>query len=158
MTLETKKAVAAVGSGLAAAVVVTGIVLTATQVRAQGAGLLVGYVLYALTILGIGMLITWYPNMKNYNWGFSMVDGKLRWRKNERVVDTGRTRLVLWPFITLCFELFGLFDFGADLWSHSWMETLKGVFVALLVVLLVAWCVIVMVEDRREAKKNDGRL
>ena len=145
-------------SALAVMVVVAGNILMATQIKSQGAGFFVGYLFYSLAILAGGMFITWMPNMKNYIWGFKMVDGRLKWRKDERVQDIRRTRLVWWPFITLCFELYGLFDYCNDLWQRPWTEALKNVFLALVPLLFFAWVIIVMVDERREAKKNNGQL
>lgn len=158
MTIESKKTIGMVGSALAVMVVVAGNILMATQIKSQGAGFFVGYMFYSLAILAGGMFITWLPNMKNYKWGFRMVDGRLKWCKDERTSDTHRTRLVWWPFITLCFELYGLFDYCNDLWQRPWTAMLMVVFVVLTLVLLFVWLGVVMVNDVREAKKNNGQL
>jgi len=158
MTIESKKTIGMVGSALAVMVVVAGNILMATQIKSQGAGFFVGYLFYSLAILAGGMFITWLPNMKNYKWGFQMVDGRLKWCKNERVSDIHRTRLVWWPFITLCFELYGLIDYCNDLWQRPWTEALKNVFLALVLLLLFAWVIIMIVDEYREAKKNNGQL
>jgi len=158
MTLESKKMFAMVGSGLAGAVTIAGIVLMAMQIRTQGAGFFVGYLFFALAILAGGMFITWMPNMKNYKWGFWMVDGHLKWRKNERITDVRRTRLVWWPLITFCFELYGLFEYCHDLWQRPWTETLMVVFGVITTGVLIAWVIIVTIYESREAKKNNGQL
>lgn len=158
MTLESKKTVALVGSALAAMVVVAGNILMATQIKSHGAGFFVGYMFYSLAILAGGMFITWLPNMKNNKWGFRMVDSRLKWCKNERVSDVRRTRLVWWPLITLCLELHGLFDYCNDLWLRPWIAMLMVVFVVLTLILLFVWLGVVMVNDVREAKKNNGQL
>ena len=147
-----------VGSALAVMVVVAGNILMATQIKSQGAGFFVGYLFYSLAILAGGMFITWMPNMKNYIWGFKMVDGRLKWRKDERTSDIRRTRLVWWPIITFCLELYGLFDYCNDLLQRPWTATLMVVFVVLTLVLLFVWLGVVMVNDVREAKKNNGQL
>lgn len=147
-----------VGSALAVMVVVAGNILMAMQIKSQGAGFFVGYLFYSLAILVGGMFITWLPNMKNYKWGFRMVDGRLKWRKDERVQDIRRTRLVWWPIITFCLELYGLFDYCNDLWQRPWTAMLMVVFVVLTLVLLFVWLGVVMVNDVREAKKNNGQL
>lgn len=147
-----------VGSALAVMVVVAGNILMAMQIKSQGAGFFVGYLFYSLAILAGGMFITWLPDMKNNKWGFRMVDGRLKWCKDERTSDIRRTRLVWWPFITLCFELYGLFDYCNDLWQRPWTATLMVVFVVLTLVLLFVWLGVVMVNDVREAKKNNGQL
>ena len=158
MTIESKKTIGLVGSALAVMVVVAGNILMATQIKSQGAGFFVGYLFYSLAILAGGMFIAWLPNMKNYNWGFQMVDGRLKWRKDERVQDIRRTRLVWWPIITLCFELYGLFDYCNDLWQRPWTGALMVVFAVITIVVFIAWVIIVMVDERREAKKNNGQL
>lgn len=147
-----------VGSALAVMVVVAGNILMAMQIKSQGAGFFVGYMFYSLAILAGGMFITWLPNMKNNKWGFRMVDGRLKWRKDERVSDIRRTRLVWWPIITFCLELYGLFDYCNDLWQRPWTATLMVVFVVLTLVLLFVWLGVVMVNEVREAKKNNGQL
>ena len=158
MTIESKKMIGMVGSALAVMVVVAGNILMATQIKSQGAGFFVGYLFYSLAILAGGMFITWLPNMKNYIWGFKMVDGRLKWCKDERVQDIRRTRLVWWSFITLCFELYGLFDYCNDLWQRPWTATLMFVFLALVLLLLFVWVIIMIVDEYREAKKNNGQL
>ena len=158
MTIERKKTIGMVGSALAVMVVVAGNILMATQIKSQGAGFFVGYLFYSLAILAGGMFITWMPNMKNYIWGFKMVDGRLKWRKDERTSDIRRTRLVWWPIITFCLELYGLFDYCNDLLQRPWTATLMVVFVVLTLVLLFVWLGVVMVNDVREAKKNNGQL
>lgn len=147
-----------VGSALAVMVVVAGNILMATQIKSQGAGFFVGYLFYSLAILAGGMFITWLPNMKNNKWGFRMVDGRLKWRKDKRTSDIRRTRLVWWPIITFCLELYGLFDYCNDLWQRPWTATLMVVFAVLTLVLLFVWLGVVMVNDVREAKKNNGQL
>lgn len=158
MTIESKKTIGMVGSALAVMVVVAGNILMATQIKSQGAGFFVGYMFYSLAILAGGMFITWLPNMKNYKWGFRMVDGRLKWCKDERTSDIRRARLVWWPIITFCLELYGLFDYCNDLWQRPWTATLMVVFVVLTLVLLFVWLGVVMVNDVREAKKNNGQL
>lgn len=158
MTIESKKTIGMVGSALAVTVVVAGNILMAMQIKSQGAGFFVGYMFYSLAILAGGMFITWLPNMKNNKWGFRMVDGRLKWCKDERVSDIRRTRLVWWPIITFCLELYGLFDYCNDLWQRPWTEALMVVFVVLTLVLLFVWLGVVMVNDVREAKKNNGQL
>lgn len=139
-------------------VVVAGNILMAMQIKSQGAGFFVGYLFYSLAILAGGMFITWMPNMKNYKWGFKMVDGRLKWCKNERVSDIHRTRLVWWPIIIFFFELYGLFDYCNDLWQRPWTETLMVVFAVITIVVFIAWVTIMMVDEYREAKKNNGQL
>lgn len=141
MTLENKKMFAMVGSGFAGAVTIAGIVLMATQIPTQGAGFFVGYLFFALTILAVGMFITWLPNMKNNKWGFRKVDGKLKWCKDESVADPRRTRLIWWPLLTISLEFYGVFDFSHDLWQRSWMEELKGLFMTVTFVLFLIWCI-----------------
>lgn len=158
MTIESKKTIGLVGSALVVMVVVAGNILMATQIKSQGAGFFVGYLFYSLAILAGGMFITWLPNMKNYKWGFKMVDGRLKWCKDERVSDIRRTRLVWWPIITFCFELYGLFDYCNDLWRRPWTEMLMYVFLAITLLLLFAWVIIMIVDEYREAKKNIGQL
>lgn len=158
MTIESKKMIGMVGSALAVMVVVAGNILMATQIKTQGAGFFVGYLFYSLAILAGGMFIAWLPNMKNYKWGVRMVDGRLKWCKDERTSDIRRTRLVWWPIITLCFELYGLFDYCNNLWQRPWTETLMVVFAVITIVVFIAWVIIVMVDERREAKKNNGQL
>ena len=96
--------------------------------------------------------------MKNQNWGFKMVDGRLNWQKDERITDVHRRRLVWIPLFTIFFELYGLFDYCCDLWQKPWTETLKYLFFALTLVAIVVWCGIIIVEDIREKKKNKGQL
>lgn len=158
MTIESKKTIGLVGSALAVMVVVAGNILMAMQIKSQGAGFFVGYLFYSLAILAGGMFITWLPNMKNYKWGFKMVDGHLKWCKDERVQDIRRTRLVWWPVITLCFELYGLFDYCNDLWQRPWTKTLMVVFAVITIVVFFAWVIIMIVDEYREAKKNNGQL
>lgn len=158
MTIESKKTIGLVGSAMAAMVVVAGNILMALQIKTQGSGFYVGYLFYSLAILAGGMFITWTPNMKNYKWGFKMVDGRLKWCKDERVSDIRRTRLVWWPIITFCFELYGLFDYCNDLWKRPWTEALMYVFLAITLLLLFAWIIIMIVDEYREAKKNNGQL
>ena len=158
MTIESKKTIGLVGSALAVMVVVAGNILMATQIKSQGAGFFVGYLFYSLAILAGGMFITWMPNMKNYKWGFKMVDGRLKWCKDERVSDIHRTRLVWWPIIIFCFELYGLFDYCNDLWHRPWTGTLMVVFAVITLVVFIAWVIIMMVDEYREAKKNNGQL
>jgi len=158
MTIESKKTIGLVGSALAVMVVVVGNILMATQIKSQGAGFFVGYLFYSLAILAGGMFITWMPNMKNYKWGFKMVDGRLKWCKDERTSDIRRTRLVWWPIITFCFELYGLFDYCNNLWLWPWTEVLMYVFLAITLLLLFAWVIIMIVDEYREAKKNNGQL
>ena len=158
MTLETKKTFALVFGGLAITVVVAGITLMSMQIQTQGSGFFIGYFLYALAILAGGMFIAWLPNMKNQNWGFKLVDGKMKWQKDTRVIDPKRTRLVWWPLITLFFELYGLFDYCFDLWEKPTYEALKYIFAAIALLALAVWCVIVIVEDVRETKKKNSQL
>lgn len=158
MTIESKKTIGLVGSVLAVMVVVAGNILMATQIKSQGAGFFVGYLFYSLAILAGGMFIAWLPNMKNCKWGFRMVDGRLKWCKDERVQDIRRTRLVWWPIITFCLELYGLFDYCNDLWQRPWTGALMVVFAVITIVVFIAWVIIVMVDERREAKKNNGQL
>lgn len=158
MTIESKKMIGMVGSALAVMIVVAGNILMATQIKSQGAGFFVGYLFYSLAILAGGMFIAWLPNMKNYKWGFQMVDGRLKWRKNERVSDIRRTRLVWWPIITFCLELYGLFDYCNDLWQRPWTEAVMFVFAVITIVVFITWVIIVMVDERREAKKNNCQL
>lgn len=158
MTLESKKTVALIGGALAIMAAIAGITLMSMQIPTQGKGFFVGYLFYALTVLAGGMFITWLPNMKNQKWGFRMVDGKMKWKKDTRVVDVNRTRLVWWPLITLFFELYGLFDYCFQLWEKTTYEALKYIFVALTLMTLAIWCVIIIVEDVRETKKNNGQL
>ena len=84
MTIEAKKTFALIGCAMAAMVVVAGNILMALQTKTQGSGFYVGYLFYSLAILAGGVFITWLPNMKNQNWGFKMVDGRLKWQKDER--------------------------------------------------------------------------
>ena len=142
MTRESKKTIGLVGSALAVMVVVAGNILMAMQIKSQGAGFFVGYLFYSLAILAGGMFITWMPNMKNYKWGFKMVDGRLKW----------------WPIIIFFFELYGLFDYCNDLWQRPWTETLMVVFAVITIVVFIAWVTIMMVDEYREAKKNNGQL
>ena len=158
MTLEAKKTIALVGSGLAGVITIAGIALMAIQIHAHGTGFFIGYLLYALAVLAGGMFITWLPNMKYQNWGFRMADGKPKWHKDTRVIDANRTRLVFWPLITLFFELYGLFDYCFQLWEKTTYEVLKYTFVAFTLLLLASWCVIISVQDVRERKKNNGKL
>ena len=158
MTLEAKKTVALVGSGLAIMATIAGITLMSMQINSQGAGFFVGYLLYALAILAGGMFVAWLPNMKNYKWGFRKVDGKMKWCKDERISDVGRTRLVFWPFITLFFELYGLFDYCFGLWQKSVYEYMKILFAVITLLILAIWCIKIIVEDVRAAKKNNGQL
>lgn len=158
MTIESKKTIGLVGSALAVMVVVAGNILMATQIKSQGAGFFVGYLFYSLAILAGGMFIAWLPNMKNNKWGFQMVDGRLKWCKNERITDIRRTRLVWWPLITLCLELYGLFDYCNDLWQRPWTATLTVVFAVITIVVLIAWVIIMTIYESREAKKNNCQL
>ena len=158
MTIEAKKTFAIIGCAMAAMVVVAGNILMATQIKTQGAGFFVGYLFYSLAILAGGVFITWLPNMRNQNWGFKMVDGRLKWRKDQRITDAHRTRLVWMPLFTISFELYGLFDYCCDLWQKSWTETFKYLFFALTLVTIFVWCGIVIAEDIRAAKKNKGQL
>lgn len=158
MTLETKKTLALAFGALAIMVTIAGIALMSTQIKTQGSGFFVGYLLYALAILAGGLFIAWLPNMKNQKWGFKLVDGKIKWQKDTRVTDPNRTRLVWWPLITLFFEFFGLFDYCFQLWERTAYEVLKYIFIALTLLALAIWCVIIIVEDVRETKKNNGQL
>lgn len=158
MTIESKKTIGMVGSALAVMVVVSGNILMAMQIKSQGASFFVGYLFYSLAILAGGMFIAWLPNMKNYKWGFRMVDGRLKWCKDERTSDIRRTRLVWWPIITFSLELYGLFDYCNDLLQRPWTGALMVVFVVLTLVLLFVWLGVVMVNDVREAKKSNGQL
>ena len=158
MTLETKKTLALIGSVLAGIVAIAGIALMATQIKVHGSGFFVGYMLYALAILAGGLFITWLPIMKNQKMGFKLVDGKMKWQKDTRVVDANRTRLIWWPLITLFFELYGLFDYCFQLWGKTACEVLKYIFVALTLSVMTVWCVIIIVQDVRERKKNNGQM
>lgn len=158
MTIESKKTIGMVGSALAVMVVVVGNILMATQIKTQGAGFFVAYLFYSLAILAGGMFITWLPNMKNQNWGFKMVAGRLKWQKDERIIDVHRRRLVWLPLFTIFFELYGLFDYCCDLWQKPWTEILKYLFFVLTLVSIFVWCGIIIVEDIRAAKKNKGQL
>ncbi len=158
MTIESKKTIGLVGSALALMVVVAGNILMAMQIKSQGAGFFVGYLFYSLAILAGGMFITWMPNMKNYKWGFKMVDGRLKWCKDERVSDIHRTRLVWWPIIIFFFELYGLFDYCSNLWQRPWTKTLMVVFAVITIVVFIAWVIIMIVDEYREAKKNNSQL
>ena len=158
MTLETKKLIGVVGSVLTGMVAVAGIALMATQIKMHGSGFFVSYLIYALAIFAGGMFITWIPNMKNQNWGFRLVEGKMKWQKDTRVTDPHRTRLVWWPLITLFFELYGLFDYCFQLWEKSAYDTLKYIFAVFTLLFLATWCVIIIVQDTREKKKNNGQL
>ena len=158
MTLETKKTIGIIGSVLAGMATIAGIALMATQIKIQGPGFFVGYLFYALAILAGGMFITWLPNIHNYNWGFWMVDGRLKWQKATRVTDPSRTRLVWWPLITLFFELYGLFDYCFDLWQKSVYDYMKILSAVITLLFLAIWCVIIIVQDVRERKKNNGQL
>ncbi len=141
MTLETKKTIGIVGSGLAAMVAVSGIILMSTQIKVHGAGFFVGYVFYALVSLAVGMWITWLPKMENHKWGFKKVEGHLKWTKNNNNVDVKRTRLVFWPLITIFFELFGIFTYCNDLWPSEKYEALTYVFNFLIVIMIIAWAI-----------------
>ena len=158
MTLETKKTLALIGSVLAGIVAIAGIALMATQIKVHGSGFFVSYLLYALAILAGGLFITWLPIMKNQKMGFKLVDGKMKWQKDTRVVDANRTRLIWWPLITLFFELYGLFDYCFQLWGKTACEVLKYIFVALTLSVMTVWCVIIIVQDVRERKKNNGQM
>ena len=158
MTLETRKTVALIGSALAIISVIAGITLMSMQIERQGAGFFVAYLAYSLAILCGGLFVAWLPNMKNNKWGFRMVDGRLKWCKNERITDIRRTRLVWWPLITLCLELYGLFDYCNDLWQRPWTTTLTVVFAVITIVVLIAWVIIMTIYESREAKKNNGQL
>ena len=154
MSIEQKKLLGAVGSAIAGIATLSGILLMALQIKTHGSGFFVGYLLYALAVLAGGMVITWLPTLKNNKWGFKLIDGGLKWRKDERVTDPNRTRLVWWPLITLFFELYGLFDYGFDLWQKPVYEMLKYLFVGLTLLALFAWCAIIIIEDVCGAKKN----
>lgn len=158
MTLETKKTIGIIGSALAIMSVIAGIALMSMQIQRQGAGFFVGYLAYSMAILCGGLFIAWLPNMKNQKWGFRMVDGRLKWQKDERVSDIQRTRIVWWPFITLSLELHGLFDYCNDLWHKPWAETLMYVFIIITLVLLLSWAARLIIEDIRETKKNNGQM
>ena len=158
MTLETKKTLALIGSVLAGMVAIAGIALSATQIKVHGSGFFVSYLLYALAILAGGMFIAWLPIIKNQKMGFKLVDGKMKWQKDTRVVDANRTRLTWWPLITLFFELYGLFDYCFQLWEKTACEVLKYIFVIITLLTIAGWCVIIIVEDLREKKKNKGQL
>ena len=92
------------------------------------------------------------------NWGFKMVEGRLKWVKDERVADSNRTRLVWMSLFTFFFELYGLFDYCSDLWQKPWIETLVLLLAILIVIVLVSWCVTMIVEEFRENKKKNGEL
>lgn len=158
MTLETKKTIGIIGSALAIISVIAGITLMSMQIQRQGAGFFVGYLAYSMAILCGGLFIAWLPNMKNNKWGFTMVDGRLKWQKDERVSDKQRTRIVWWPFITLGLELHGIFDYCNDLWQKPWTETLMILFAVISIALLLMWVVRLIVQDVREAKSNNGQL
>lgn len=158
MTIEAKKTFALIGCAMAAMVVVAGNILMALQIKSQGTGFYVGYLCYSLAILAGGVFITWLPNMKNMNWGFKMVEGRLKWVKDERVTDSNRTRLVWMSLFTFFFELYGLFDYCSDLWQKPWIETLALLLAILIVIVLVSWCVTMIVEEFRENKKKNGEL
>ena len=158
MTLETKKTIGIIGSALAIISVIAGITLMSMQIQRQGAGFFVGYLAYSMAILCGGLFIAWLPNMKNNKWGFTMVDGRLKWQKDERVSDKQRTRIVWWPFITLGLELHGIFDYCNYLWQKPWTETLMILFAVISIALLLMWVVWLIVQDVREAKSNNGQL
>ena len=158
MTLETKKLIALIGSAMAVMVAVAGNILMAIQIKTQGSGFYVGYLLYSLAILAGGLFLTWIPTMKNNKWGFKMIDGRLKWSKDETVADVRRTRLVWLPLFTIFFELYGLFDYCFDLWQKPWTEMLKFLFIALALASLFVWCGIIIAEDLRKSKKNNTDL
>ncbi len=158
MTIEAKKTFALIGCAMAAMIVVAGNILMALQTKTQGSGFYVGYLFYSLAILAGGMFIAWLPIIKNQKMGFKLVDGKMKWQKDTRVVDANRTRLIWWPLITLFFELYGLFDYCFQLWEKTACEVLKYIFVVITLLSIAGWCVIIIVEDLREKKKNKGQL
>ncbi len=158
MTIEAKKTFALIGCAMAAMIVVAGNILMALQTKTQGSGFYVGYLFYSLAILAGGMFIAWLPIIKNQKMGFKLVDGKMKWQKDTRVVDANRTRLIWWPLITLFFELYGLFDYCFQLWEKTACEVLKYIFVVITLLTIAGWCVIIIVEDLREKKKNKGQL
>ena len=158
MTLETKKTIALIGSALTAIVVIAGNILMAIQIKIQGSGFYVSYLFYSLAILAGGMFLTWIPRMKNHNYGFRLEEGKLRWRKSTSETDTKRTRLVFWPWITIFFELFGMFSFFYDLWNSSIYNVLKIVFLVFTLLVLISWLIIVMVEDAQNKKKSSNQM
>lgn len=151
MTIETKKMIGVMGSALAAMSALAGMVLMGMQIKTQGTGFFVAYVLYALAILAGGMFVTWIPSAKNHKWGFKKVDGKLKWTKYTNVVDEKRTRLIWWPIITLFFELFGIFSFCNELWPSPKYEALTNVFCMLTVAFLLVWAL-------STAKRNEPKV
>lgn len=158
MTIEAKKTFALIGCAMAAMVVVAGNILMALQIKNQGTGFYVGYLCYSLAILAGGVFITWIPNMKNKNWGFKMVEGRMKWVKDERVSDVNRTRLVWMSLFTLFLELYGLFDYCSGLWQKPWIEVLVFLFAILTIIDILSWFVVLVVEGVREKKKKNGGL
>ena len=155
MTMEAKKLAGAVGSALAGMAALSGIVLMALQIKTQGTGFFVGYLLYALAILAGGLFITWLPTMHNRNYGLRIEQGKPKWRKDTRIVDQQRTRLVLWPLITLFFELFGLFSYCHDLWGKAEYEVMQYLFAGLTLLILGIWIVIILAEEQRMKRQEN---
>lgn len=149
--MEQRKMVGTIGSALAIMATLSGIVLMATQIGRQGAGFFVGYLLYALAILGGGMFIAWIPKMVNHRYGPTMVDGKMKWTKFTNVVDEKRTRLIWWPLITFFFELYGIFSFCNDLWPSDVYSVLQTVFGLLTLLLFVAWVATTIKSKKRQA-------
>lgn len=139
MILETKKTIALIGSALAAIVAIAGNILMAMQIKIQGSGFYIGYLLYSLAILAGGMFVTWLPVAKNHKWGFKRVEGQWKWMKYSNIVDEKRTRLIWWPLITIFFELFGLFSYCRDLWQKPAYETLATLFCILTVASIIVW-------------------
>lgn len=158
MTIETKKTFALTVSALAVMVVIAGNILMATQIKTQGAGFYVGYLFYSLAIFAGGMFITWMPNMENNNWSFKKVDGHLKWCKDNSITDPNRTRLIWLPLMTICFELYGLFDYCYTIWEKPTYEALKYVFFTLTLLFIFIWATVGFVENFREAKKYNNRV
>ena len=152
--MNRKKTLALIFSVLAAITAVAGIALVATQIKTHGSNFFVGYLLYDLAILAGGMFITWIPRMSNYNWGPKMENGRVKFKKSTNEIDTKRTRLVLWPLITLFFEIFGIFDWCHDLWNKSLYEVLSYIFLAVTLILMFVWIIIISVQQRREKNNN----
>ena len=137
---------------LAICVVIAGITIMSMQIGPQGAIFFLSYLAYAMSILIVGLFIAWLPVMRNHNWGFRIVDGRLKWQKNTNEIDVRHTRRIFWPLITLFFELFGLFGHCNDLWPSLSTNILKVVSLVVTVALLLSWCIIVFVEDIRKTK------
>ena len=90
-------------------------------------------------ILAFGMFITWIPNMKNHKWGFKKVDGKIKWTKYNNTIDEKRTRLLLWPWITVFFELSAFFNSLYSLYPSDKNEALMYIFGFLTIALITVW-------------------